>query len=117
MFDERAEEEPDDPDLGPEIPDIAPEEDPDLGPRPPDVSPESGFWGPDDAPKELLKAFWTLVVLFNVGLLSTSLGLMLVGFQGRIRFGGALLAIGLIALARGFYGYYTLDLDDAERND
>lgn len=112
MFpDERSENEPDEPDLGPEVPDIEPEEtDPDLGPEIPDVNPpDGGFFGPEDVPEELLRAFWTLVVLFNVGLLATSLGVLVVVFQGRLYLGGGLLVAGLLALTRGSYRYYRFD--------
>lgn len=112
--DERSEHEPAEPDLGPEIPNVEPEEsEPTLGPEIPDVSPpDGGFFGPEDAPKELLSAFWKLVVLFNFGLLAASLGTMFLVFEGRVALGGGLLAVGLLALARGLYSYRALDLDE-----
>ncbi|MDL5361530.1 hypothetical protein [Halalkalicoccus sp. NIPERK01] len=111
--DERSEHEPEEPDLGPEIPNVEPEEsEPDLGPEIPDVSPpDGGFFGPEDAPKDLLSAFWKLVVLFNFGILAASLGALFLVFEGRIPLGGGLLTVGLLALARGLYNYWTLDLD------
>ncbi len=108
-LDERSEHEPDEPDLGPDIPDVTPDE-PDFGPELPDVSPPSdGFFGPKDAPKELLGAFWKLVLLFNVGLLAASLGAMFLVFEGRLRLGGGLLVVGLLAIARGIYQYRRID--------
>ncbi|MEM4781039.1 MAG: hypothetical protein QXG03_05710 [Halalkalicoccus sp.] len=115
MFpDDRSEHEPDEPDLGPPIPNIEPEEtEPELGPQIPDVSPpDGGFLGPEDAPKELLGAFWKLVLLLNVGLLAASLGALLLIFEGRLRLGGGLLAAGLLALARGLYTYWKLDVEE-----
>lgn len=111
LLDERSPHEPDEPDLGPDVPD-EPDE-PDLGPDVPDVAPpDEGFFGPEDTPADVLKAFWSLVVLFNVGLFAVSLGIMLIGFRGAWAFGGAFLAVGLLALARGVYRYSTLDLDE-----
>lgn len=111
--------EPDEPDLGPDVPDIAPDEpDPDLGPEIPDVSPsEGGFFGPEDTPEELLRAFWTLVVLFNVGLLATSLGVLVSVFEGRLYLGGGLLVAGLLALARGGYRYHRFDRESINDED
>lgn len=112
--DERSEHEPAEPDLGPDVPNIEPEdEEPNIGPDVPDVSPpDGGFFGPEDTPKELLSAFWKLVVLFNVGIITASLGALFLLFEGRLRLGGGLLAVGLLALARGLYSYWTLDLDE-----
>lgn len=98
--DERSEHEPAEPDLGPDIPDVSP--------------PDGGFFGPENTPKELLSAFWKLVMLFNVGLLSASLGVLFVVFEGRLRLGGGLLAVGLLALARGLYSYWRLDLEELD---
>ncbi|MFC7098125.1 DUF7322 domain-containing protein [Halobaculum marinum] len=49
-------------------------------------------------------AFWTAVVYANVALLGVSLGLMLIGFRGDLRWGGAALVVGLLA---GFRVYQT----------
>lgn len=107
--DERSEHEPDEPDLGPDPPDVTPDE-PDLGPGASDVSPSvDGFFGPEDAPKALLSAFWKLVLLFNVGLLAASLGAMFLVFEGRAYLGGGLLVAGLLAIARGLHRYRRID--------
>lgn len=114
MFpDDRSEHEPDEPDFGLEIPNIEPEEqEPDLGPDIPNVAPpDEGFLGPANTPKDLLTAFWSLVLLFNVGILSTSLGALVLVFDGGLRLGGGLLVVGLFALAHGLYKYRKLDLD------
>lgn len=111
VLDERSPHEPEEPDLGPDPPEVGSDSGPDVDV--PDASPaHEGFWGPENAPKELLKAFWALVVLFNVALLAISLGLMVLWFQGRLYLGGGLLAVGAAALARGLYGYRRLDLDE-----
>lgn len=111
--DGRSEHEPDEPDLGPKIPNIEPEErEPNLGPDIPDIAPpEEGFLGPEDTPKDLLNTFWKLVFLFNVGILGASLGALVLFFEGNLQFGGGLLTIGLLALARGLHIYWRLDLD------
>lgn len=101
-LDERSEYEPDEPDLGPGVP---------------DASSGGGLLGPEGTPKELLSAFWKLVLLFNVGLLAASLGAMLLFFQARLYFGGGLLVAGLLALARGVYVYRRLDLDALGEDD
>lgn len=49
--------------------------------------------------------FWTLVVVFNVGLVAVSVGVMFVLFQGNLRLGGQLLLGGAIVLAYGVYKY------------
>lgn len=97
-FDEDASEEPDE-ELGPDVPDPTEDLGPDT-PRAPDLSDR-------DVDPELLKEFWTLVALFNVGLLAFSLGVMLIGFDGRWRFGGGLVVVGLLALVRGLHRYRT----------
>ncbi|AEH37493.1 DUF7322 domain-containing protein [Halopiger xanaduensis] len=51
---------------------------------------------PSDAPPELVKTFWALVLVINAALLAVSLGLLLLVFEGATRRGGALLAGGLI---------------------
>lgn len=118
MFpDDRSEHEPDEPDLGPEIPNIEPEEsEPDLGPEipeAPDTTTEiDGLLGPEGTPTDLLSAFWMLVVLFNVGILAASIGALFLVFEGRLYLGGGLLAVGLLALARGVHKYWTLDFDE-----
>jgi hypothetical protein len=59
----------------------------------------------NDVPSELKKQFWKLVLLFNVALFGMSLGVMLVGFEGRWRLGGAFFLVGAVAFARGWLGY------------
>ncbi|WP_458187128.1 DUF7322 domain-containing protein [Haladaptatus sp. NG-WS-4] len=60
---------------------------------------------------ELQKEFWVQVLLFNVALFTVSLGLMLVGFERRWLFGGALVAVGLVAFARGYRRYRAVQKD------
>ena len=91
--------EPDEPDLGPDIPDVAP--------------PDDGGLGPEGTPPALLKSFWSLVLLFNVGLLAASLGMLLIGFRGNWQLGGALFLVGVLALARGVFSYRRIKRDDA----
>ncbi|WP_336345875.1 DUF7322 domain-containing protein [Halalkalicoccus ordinarius] len=93
-LDERSKHEPDEPDLGPDVP---------------DATSSGGLLGPEGTSKELLGTFWKLVLLFNVGLLAASLGAMLLVFEGRLRLGGGLLAAGLLALGRGVYRYRRID--------
>lgn len=79
----------------PDVPDVAPD------------APDSTIDVPDDAdaPTELKRAFWTLVGVFNAGLLALSLGVMLVGFEAAYVRGGALTGFGTLALAYGYWRY------------
>lgn len=79
---------------------------PDVPDAAPDV-PDSTIDVPDDAdaPAELQRAFWTLVGVFNAGLLALALGVMLVGFRGWYVRGGALAGFGALALAYGYWRY------------
>lgn len=121
--DERSEHEPDEPDLGPDVPEVGTADEPDLRPHIPDVSPpgsEDGFFGPEGTPKELLSAFWKLVMLFNFGILAASLGLLFLVFEARLYLGGGLFVGGLLAIARGVYRYRRIDphsLGDGDSDD
>jgi len=55
--------------------------------------------------KELFRAFWGLVGVFNVGLLTLSLGALLVVFREQWFVGGALVAVGVVSLAYGVHRY------------
>lgn len=77
--------------------------DPDsLGPDPPDPTAADGTF---EADEETVRVFWTAVVLANLGLFAVSLGPMLVYFRGQVTLGGALVAVGLVALGRTYYTY------------
>lgn len=93
---------PDDPSegLGPEIPSVG-------------TSTNEDAMGLDDSDvdPDLKKQFWSLVLIFNVALFAASLGLMLVGFEGRWRVGGALFAVGAVAFLRGWYRYKSVRKD------
>lgn len=88
--------EPEEPRPGPEIPEA-----PDLSNR--DVDPV------------VAGAFWTLVVVLNVGLLLVSVGVMFVVFQRNVRLGGQLTIGGLVVLAYGVYRYRNAKAMVAER--
>lgn len=62
---------------------------------------------PDDSnvPTELHRAFWGLVAVFNVALFATALGALLIAFRGQWTLGGAVLAVGLLALGYGVVRY------------
>ncbi|MDY6817659.1 MAG: hypothetical protein SVG88_03275 [Halobacteriales archaeon] len=61
-----------------------------------------------DAPTELKWEFWRLVVVFNVALLATAIGVMLIGFRGQLGTGGASLIGGLALFGVGLYRYRTV---------
>ena len=87
-----------------------------LAPDPPRIS-DTAI---NDADPELKQQFWSLVLMFNVALFGMSLGLMLVGFEGRWQVGGALVAVGAFAFLRAWRRYQHVqrevetDGEDAE---
>ncbi|UPV73367.1 hypothetical protein M0R89_12520 [Halorussus limi] len=85
-----------------------------LGPDPPRVPDTSS----NDADPEVKRKFWSLVIVFNVALFGMSLGLMLAGFEGRWRVGGAMFAVGAFAFLRGWHGYRNVrDESDDDGGD
>lgn len=74
-----------------------------LGPD----TPESLSPGRDaeEVDEETFQAFWSAVLLANVGLFAASVGPMLAVFQGRYLLGGALFLVGAVALARTYRVY------------
>lgn len=60
-----------------------------------------------DAPPELVKTFWALVLVINAALLAVSLGVLFLVFEGAMRRGGALLAGGLLLLGFAVRRYRT----------
>ncbi|WP_435153872.1 DUF7322 domain-containing protein [Haladaptatus sp. DFWS20] len=64
-----------------------------------------------DADPEILKEFWVQVLLFNISLFTLSLGLMLVGFERRWKFGGLLIVVGVVTFARGYKRYRSVQKD------
>jgi hypothetical protein len=70
-----------------------------------------------NAPEGLFRAFWGLVATINLGLFAASLGLMLVGFRGQVREGGAVFLLGVAALAYAGHKYREVrqtDFGDAD---
>ena len=60
---------------------------------------------PSEVDPAIQSSFWTAVVYANVALLGVSLGLMLVGFRGDWRWGGAAITVGLLAGVRLYQTY------------
>lgn len=58
-----------------------------------------------DVPRGARTAFWALVLVFNVALLVSAIGVMLVVFRGDWTWGGLALAVGAIGWALGLGGY------------
>ncbi|MFB6119053.1 hypothetical protein [Halosegnis sp.] len=72
--------------------------DPDsLGPDPPDPTAEDV-----SVDEETARAFWSAVVLANVGLFAGALGPMLAYFRGQLLVGTAVFLVGAVALARTY---------------
>lgn len=84
--------EPDTSSLGPNIPEA---------PAPPDAPDPSET----DVDPVVEGTFWTLVVVFNIGLMVASIGAMLVVFQHDTALGGQLTLAGVLVLGYGFYRY------------
>ncbi len=76
-----------------------------LGPDPPEPPKPPEVPDPSEAPKELRRDFWKLVLIFNVAVFGVSVGPIVGGFTGNWRAGGALFVVGLVALVRGLYRY------------
>ena len=79
-------------------------------PDPPDESlgldvPTVPDYADRDVPADIQRAFWSAVALLNIAVGGVSVGLMLIGFQGRWTFGGALVAVGLLAGVRAWRIY------------
>ena len=61
-----------------------------------------------DADPVVRTGFWRLVLAVDVALLGLVIGLLLVGFQGRVELGGALTTLGVAALGYAVYRYRRL---------
>lgn len=55
-----------------------------------------------EASEELQKMFWSVVVLLNLAILAASLGVLYVIFRGRLQLGGGLVLVGLLG---GLHAY------------
>jgi len=82
----------------PDVPDVTPDV-----PEAPDPTPD--IPDPSDAPESLRREFWVQVLLFNLGLLAVSLGLMLVVFDRSFLVGGVVVLVGVAALLFGYQRY------------
>jgi hypothetical protein len=58
-----------------------------------------------DGSDDVVRSFWVVAIMVNIGLLATSLGLMFIVFQSQLRFGGGIFAIGAFALLSGYRHY------------
>lgn len=54
------------------------------------------------------RAFWGLVLTINIGLFVLVLGLLLVGFRGQYREGGAAAALGVLVLLYAVHNYRAI---------
>ncbi len=59
-----------------------------------------------DVPEGAPTAFWALVLVFNLALLSSSIGVMLLVFEQAWGWGGLALVVGAVGWAVGFAGYF-----------
>lgn len=96
VFDERGDEEPDDPEF--DVRDGS-----DLIPDPPDVEDPSGPAA--EAPQEVKTTFWAVVLLVDVALACLVLGPVVIYFTGMTRVGYGMIAIGLFCAASAYRRY------------
>lgn len=100
--------EPSDPaDPGYGEPDVAELEEP-FGDRygePDPVSVGADLPAEGEVDPDLVRTFWGLVATVNVGMFAVAIGLMLVGFRGQVRLGGAVLAVGVVTLTVAWVTY------------
>lgn len=112
VIDERSEHEPDEPEFDvPEGEDLVPPTPgggEDAAPEAPSVPDET------DAPPEVVKTFWVVVLLVNVALASLTIGPVVLVVTGYTTVGLALLAIGALTLSSAVYRYRSFVADPPE---
>lgn len=64
---------------------------------------------PGEVPDELLRGFWSLVLLFNAAFLVVAVGVLMVAFDVERPLGVLVALFGLLLVRRGYGGYRTLD--------
>lgn len=83
-----------------------PESDPDIpGPRV-DI-PEAPEIGEGDGSSEVVQTFWVVVLMVDIGLFATSIGVMIVVFRNQLRLGGGIFAVGVLALLFAYRHYWN----------
>jgi len=80
---------------------------PDLASEPAETADHDLSNALDEVDDDLLHAFVGIVVSIKAGILLISVGLLLVGFQDMLAFGGSLIAVGCLAFARAGQRYRT----------
>lgn len=78
-------------------------------------NPADGLPDPSSVDPEVSGPFLIAVIYANVALFGVSLGLMLVGFRGEWRWGGAATLVGLFAAVRVYQTYRAFEARRAER--
>jgi hypothetical protein len=72
----------------------------------------------NEVSNEVAFAFWSVVLLVNVGLFVVSLGPMLAFFEGRWKLGGGLTAVGVFAFVHAYRRYRRFQREqDGEGGD
>lgn len=66
--------------------------------------------GDEDVPEWASTMFWALVLVFNIALFFTAVGVMVVYFESDWSLGGAMLAVGVVSWAVGI-GVYSWTRD------
>ncbi|MFC7136471.1 DUF7322 domain-containing protein [Halobaculum litoreum] len=84
------------------------------------ADPADSLPDPSTVDPAVRRSFLTAVIYANVALLGVSLGLMLIGFRGDLRWGGAAVGVGVLAGIRVYQTYRAFrnrDRDDATPDD
>ncbi|WP_435063078.1 DUF7322 domain-containing protein [Halobaculum sp. EA56] len=80
-------------------------------------NPADSLPDPESVDPAVQRSFWMAVVYANVALFGVSLGLMLVGFRGQWRWGGAAAVVGVLAGVRVYQTYRAFERRREERAD
>jgi hypothetical protein len=67
--------------------------------------PESPDLSEIDTSDNVVQTFWIVVIMVDIGLFATSLGVMIIVFRGELQLGGGIFAIGAFALLSGYRHY------------
>jgi hypothetical protein len=68
-----------------------------------------------DVPDDVARAFWSAVLLANVGLFGVCVGAMFVVFRGQLRLGGFLFGVGVLSLLFTYRRYLLFQRGHEER--
>ena len=68
--------------------------------------PEAPKISESDDSSEVVQTFWLVVIMVDIGLFATSVGVMIVVFRGQLRLGSGVFAGGVLALLFAYRHYW-----------